>query len=788
MLNSKAQTMTTLIAIAALAQQGQQGFLKLEPVPFTDVVIRDRFWQPRQETNRKASVQHCLKMLEDAGNFLVFNLAKEGKREGYKGLLFTDSDMYKVMEGIAYTLATHPDPELDKKMDEIIALIASVQEPDGYIDTWFQVTRPQDKWKNLRDWHELYCGGHMIEAAVAHHRATGKSNFLNVALKFAELVNKRYGPEGGDGYCGHPEIELALVKLWKVTGDRKWFALSQKMVETRGQHFFAEEHGTEPDRYDGTYWLDDVPIREHKDIKGHAVRAAYLMSGAADVARETEDDGLVTMLDRVWRSATERRVYVTGGIGPSNHNEGFTVDYDLPNLTAYQETCASIAMALWGHRMALLYGDARYMEATEKALYNGVLSGVSLDGTRFFYVNPLASNENHARSPWFSCACCPPNVLRTIASLGGYAYATSQQALYVNLFVGGSVKTKVGNISVEFDCATDFPWSNSVAYDIKTPANFEIRLRNPSWAMGAVVTVNGVKQEPKLDKGYFVLRGNWAKGDRIEIDFDMPVMQIEAHPSVADDRGLAVVQRGPIVYCAEQADNDVQVDEVVVPRGAPMTAQYDAGLLGGAVVVTAQAQRMAPLDWEGGLYRPVTPPQTVTLRLIPYALWANRGRQKMVTWIPTSQPPPRILTPAARAKVGMSFVSGNAQPWGINDGVEPKSSGEQPRALAHFWPHKGGEEWIQYTWEKPLAVTGVELYWFDDTGRGECRLPVSWKLQALIGGAWQDIALKEAPVSLDQWSKVTFARTETTALRLVVRQRDGWASGVHEWKVTVADD
>lgn len=777
--------MTTLIALAVLSQQE---FKKLEPVPFTSVTIRDRFWQPRQETNRKATVEHSIRMLEEAGNFLVFQLARDKKREGYKGLLFTDSDFYKTLEGISYTLATHPDPSLDKKVDEMIALIASVQEPDGYVNTWFQVTRPQDKWKNLRDWHELYCAGHMIEAAVAHKQATGKDNFLNVALKFAELINKRYGPEGGEGYPGHPELELALIKLWKLTGDQKWFALSRKMIETRGTRFFAEEHGTAPDRYDGTYWLDDLPIRDHKDIKGHAVRAAYLLSGAADVARETEDAGIIKMLDRVWRSATERRVYITGGIGPSNHNEGFTVDYDLPNLTAYQETCASVAMALWGHRMALLYGDAKYMEAVEKALYNGVLSGVSLDGRAFYYVNPLASMGNHARTPWFQCACCPPNVLRTIASIGGYAYATSADSLYINLFVGGSLNTKVGGQTVEIDCATDFPWSDSVAYDFKTAGRYDVRLRNPAWSMGTAIMVNGVKQQARVEKGYFVLSRNWAKGDRLEVDFEMPVMQMEAHPSVQDDRGLAVLQRGPLVYCAEQIDNTAPVDELVIPRGARATAQFEPGLLGGVVSVTVDGEKMGGRDWDAGLYRPIQAGEKVTAKFVPYAYWANRGRNKMVTWTPTAQPLPRILTPEARAKVSMSFVSGNAQPWGINDGVEPKSSGEQPKALAHFWPHKGGEEWIQYTWEKPMTITGIEVYWFDDTGRGECRLPSSWKLQALVGTEWSDVQIADAPVVLDKWSTVSFAHTTTTALRLVVRQRDGWASGVHEWKVKVAPD
>ncbi len=779
--------MTAIVLLAALAPSQQSNFVRLEPVPFTSVRIRDRFWQPRQETNRSKTVEHSLRMLDEAGNYLVFQLARDGKREGYKGLLFTDSDLYKTLEGVSYTLATHPDPALDKKADELIALIGSAQQADGYVNTWFQVTRPADKWKNLRDWHELYCAGHMIEAAVAHHQATGKRNFLDIALRFAELINRRYGPGAGEGYPGHPELELALIRLWKATGDRKWFLLSEKFIETRGQHFFATEHKTPIERFDGTYWLDDVPIREHVDIKGHAVRAAYLMAGVADVARENEDPGLTKMLGKVWRSATERRVYITGGIGPSNHNEGFTVDYDLPNLTAYQETCASIAMALWGHRMALLYGDAKYMDAVEKALYNGVVSGVSLDGERFFYVNPLASMGNHARTPWFECACCPPNVLRTIASLGGYAYATSQRALYVNLYVGGEVKTKVGAQPIDLSVETDFPWDGKVTYTVNAPAQAELRFRVPGWASGASASINGTSIHATVDKGYIVLGGPWRRGDRIVIDLPMPVVQMEAHPSVKDNVGMAAVQRGPIVYCAEQVDNSTQVDDLVIPRGAKMTTNFEPSLLGGVVTVTTEAERRNAAGWERTLYQPVASVENVTAKLVPYGSWANRGRGKMAVWFPTAQPPARILTPEAKAKVSMSFVSGNAQPWGINDGIEPKSSGEQPRALAHFWPHKGGEEWVQYTWDKPLAVSGVDVYWFDDTGRGECRLPEGWRLQALIDGSWQDVQA-DTPVTLDKWSKASFKVVNTTALRILVKQRDGWASGIHEWKVTVAED
>lgn len=763
-------------------------FAKLEAVPFTQVRIQDRFWSPRQETNRRATVEHSLQMLEKYGNLLVMRLAAEGKREGFKGLLFTDSDLYKVLEGVSYTLATHPDPALDKKIDELIALIASAQQPDGYINTWFQITRPDDKFKNLRDWHELYCAGHMIEAAVAHHAATGKRNFLDVALKFANLLEAKYGPNGGEGYCGHPELELALIKLWKATGDPKWYAFARDQVETRGTHFFAEEHRTPKDRYDGTYWLDDMPIREHRDIKGHAVRAAYLMSGAADVARETEDPEMVRMLRRVWRSATERRVFITGGIGPSGHNEGFTVDYDLPNLTAYQETCASIAMALWGHRMALLFGDASYMDAVEKALYNGVLSGVALDGKSFFYVNPLASRGYHHRREWYECACCPPNVLRTIASVGGMAYATSADSLYFNLYAAGSASAHIGAQKVDFEVQTDYPWDGKIRIAFKSGGEFDLRLRIPNWCRGATLAVNGEPSTIRRERGYAVLKQTWRPGDHVELNLPMPVEQMLAHPYVKDDLGRAAVQRGPLVYCVEQVDNAAPVEDAVLPLGSEFEVAFRSDVLGGVNVIETVSLQVPKVDWDRTLFQPSPRPGKSKLTLVPYGFWDNRQAGRMEVWLPTSPPVSPVLGPEGKAEVSVSFRSGNAQPWGVNDGIEPASSGEQPKALCHFWPHKGGEEWVQYTWEAPQRVTGIKVYWFDDTGRGECRLPESWKLQALHEGGWVDIRLASTPKDLNKWNEVSFPVVETTALRLVVKQQDRWATGIHEWKVVLEED
>jgi DUF1680 family protein len=775
--------------IAALTLIGAQtGLVKYDPIPFTDVRIHDRFWQPRQEANVRVTVPHSLKQLDAAGNYLVMRLAAEGKREGYKGLIFTDSDLYKVLEGVSYTLGTHPNPALDKRMDEIIALVAAAQLKNGYINTWHQVNRPGVVFANLRDNHELYCAGHLIEAAVAHHKATGKRNLLDIALRFAELINLNFGPGAQNGYPGHPELELALMKLWKETGDKKWFALSEKMIKTRGTHFFANEHKTPEARYDGTYWLDDVPITEHKEIKGHAVRAAYLLAGAADLARETGDPAMLKMLNRVWRNATEKRVFITGGIGPSGSNEGFTVDYDLPTTSAYQETCASIAMALWGQRMALLFGDASYMDAVEMALYNGMLSGVSLKGDHFFYVNPLASQGNHHRSSWFACACCPPNVLRTIASLGGYAYARSNDALVVNLYVGGKLDTTVAGQPLKLDARTDYPWDGRVTYTFESPSTASVRLRKPGWASAFDLSRNGRPvSSPATDKGYIVVKGPWKKGDTLSLNLPMQAMQMEAFPSAKDLVGKTAVQRGPLIYCAEQVDNDTPLSELIVAQGAKIVPRFQRDVLGGLVVLDVEAERAAPREWERSLYQPVTTSRPAKAKLIPYGFWDNRKPGAMEVWLPSAPPAAKVVGPEGRAKISLSFKSGNAQPDGINDGVEPKSSNEQPTALCHFWPHKGGDEWVQYTWQKPLLISGSKLYWFDDTGRGECRLPKDFRIEALIDGTWRNLDLTGKAIGLDKWTELTFTPVLTTALRLVVTQQAGWGSGIHEWKVSVEE-
>jgi DUF1680 family protein len=531
---------------------------------------------------------------------------------------------------------------LEQRLDELIATLAAAQLPDGYLNSFFTVKRPGRRWTNLRDGHELYCAGHLFEAAVAHFQATGKRTFLEVACRLADHIDSVFGPPPKRlGYPGHPEIELALVKLWRVTGERRYFELARFFIENRGRGYFASERKPPDPNYVPAYYQDDVPIFEHDRIKGHAVRAAYLMAGATDVAAETRDARLLQMLDRVWRNTVERNLYLTGGIGPSAHNEGFTTDYDLPNLTAYQETCATIALALWAHRLTLLYGAAEYADVMERALYNGLRAGVSQDGRRFFYVNPLESRGDHHRKPWYGCACCPPNVARTLAALGGYVAATSADALWVHLYVQGEIEAAPGQRNARWRVTTEYPWDGRVKLRARLaqPASFQLRLRVPGWCEGATVSVNGKRiSQPVLERGYFVLAREWQNGDTVELNFPMPVQRVVAHPRVKADHGLAALQRGPIVYCVEQCDQAAPLERLYLPPDAKLEPEARPRLLGGVTVLRGQAGAVSELDWDRRLYGALPALRRVELVAIPYFAWDNREPGPMKVWLPLAPP------------------------------------------------------------------------------------------------------------------------------------------------------
>ncbi len=782
---------STLLAVSIYSTPAPP-FAKLRVVPFTDVRISDSFWAPRREVNRTVTIPVNLDNLVKAGNISNLELAGRKAHGGYRGPVYMDSDVYKAVEAASYSLATHPDPELDRRIDGIIAVIAAAQHGDGYLNSYFTLKEPAGRWTNLRDWHELYCAGHLFEAAVAHYQATGKRSLLDVAIKFADNIDSVFGPGKRMGYPGHPEIELALVKLAGATGEQRYFRLARFFVENRGRRFFAEEHGTPPEKYDGSYWQDDVLIHEHRNIKGHAVRACYLMSGVTDVAAETDDAVLLKMLGRVWRNTTERNQYLTGGIGPSAHNEGFTVDYDLPNLTAYQETCATVALAQWGHRLALLYGDARYADVVERALYNGVLAGVSQDGRLFFYVNLLESRGTHHRRPWYGTACCPPNVARTLASLGGYAYATHDAGIWVNLYIQGSVSAEVAGEKVTLNVITDYPWDGKVTLrpQVPRPARFDLRLRVPGWCSGATVALNGRGiDEPTIEQGYIVVSREWRTGDSVELHLPMAIRRTAANPNVLGNHGLSAIERGPIVYCLEAVDQPVPLSSLYLPLHVALKAERERAVLGGIVAIKGLAEAAEEQNWERRLYQPAAAVRHVPILAVPYYAWDNRAPGAMKVWLPVAPPVPVAGGPELKAEVTVSFAGSNSQPFGINDGVEPRSSSDRPAALCHWWPHKGTAEWAQYTWKKPVTLSGSRIYWLDDTGRGASRLPSSWQLRYLDADGWKPVAAKdEYPVAKDRWCEVTFEPVTTTALRLELKLQRDRAAGVHEWKVIEVDE
>lgn len=619
------------------------------PAPLAAVAIDDAFWTPRLAANRTQTIPIEYEQCRITGR--IDALHQQWQPGQPIPHYFWDSDIAKWVEAASYSLATHPDPALDAQLDEVIALLAAAQQPDGYLNSHYTAVEPENRWTNLRDNHELYCAGHLIEAGVAHYLATGKRTLLDVVSRYAGYIATVFGREPGQkrGYPGHEEIELALVKLFRATGEPRYLALAAYFVDERGQqpHYFDQEaiaRGDDPAAYhfkSYRYSQSHAPVREQQEVTGHAVRAMYLYSAMADLAGEMGDATLLAPLEALWRHLCTRNLYITGGVGVSAANEGFTQDYDLPNLSAYAETCASIGLVFWMHRMLQLRCDGRYADVLERALYNGVLSGVSLDGTRFFYENPLASRGNHHRQAWFDCACCPPNIARLLASLGEYIYGVGDDAIAVHLYIQSQAALTVAGQRVELRQTTRYPWAGDVtlALTLPQPAHFALRLRIPGWCRRAAVSVNGVAvdMEGRLDRRYLVLARTWQPGDRITLELDMPVEQIHAHPDVAQDVNCVALQRGPLVYCLEAVDQVAPLHRIRLAADAALTPQFEGELLGGVVTLTGQALAADAAGWENVLYRAAAPALTpITVRAIPYYAWDNRAAGAMAVWLPVA--------------------------------------------------------------------------------------------------------------------------------------------------------
>ena len=626
----------------------------MKALPFTDITITDRFWAPRQATNAAVTIPHEIEQCRTTGR--IDNFAKAaGLMDGnFEGIFFNDSDVHKLVEAAAYTLSTHPNPQWESDLDDIIDKIAKSQQPDGYLNSYFTLVEPQKRWQNLGMMHELYCAGHLFEAGVAHYQATGKEKLLDVACRFATLIDNTFGHGKRDGLPGHQGIELALVKLARVTGEARYMSLAEYFITKRGHSpsVFERElenpdlpgglgaykhHYTRDDKYEGTYSQAHLPIQEQTECVGHAVRAMYLYAGAADIAYETGDTDITKALDALWQNV-EKRLYITGGVGPSGHNEGFTKDYELPNFSAYAETCASIGLIFWAHRMFLLKGESRFVDVLETALYNGALSGVSLDGKGFFYQNPLASRGGRHRHPWFGCACCPPNIARLLGSLGQYIYAHTEKALWVNLYIGSTASTTLaGNTAVKLTQETDYPWAGDVKITVQpeTPVTFALNLRIPNWCDNFDVSINGEAYRAQAaPNGYLTIDRQWHANDTVELNMAMPIERIHAHPLVRENLGRYALQRGPLVYCFEDIDNpDGNFETLSLGDDASLDVVFDGELLGGITRLRGTGTVFNAEQWQNSLYLSKPSAKQMDVTAIPYYAWCNRGAGQMAVWI-----------------------------------------------------------------------------------------------------------------------------------------------------------
>ena len=613
-----------LLAASAFLLQGcqtskedikEQPLKMIEQIDFSHVKINDNFWSPRLSKHVSATLPVCIDQIENqTGRIRNFENAAKGEGE-HSGIFFDDSDVYKALEGMAYSLINNPDPELEKKADEWIDKFAAAQQPDGYINTFYTLTGLDKRWTNM-DKHEMYCAGHMIEAGVAYYQATGKRKLLDVCIRMTDHMMSQFGPGKRHWVPGHEEIELALVKLYQTTQEQKCLECAYWLLEERGHG-----HGTMGDegKWDPVYYQDIVPVRRLTDISGHAVRCMYLYCGMADVAALKNDTGYIAAMDRLWDDVVHRNMYITGGIGSSRDNEGFTEDYDLPNLDAYCETCASVGMVLWNQRMNQLTGDSKYIDVLERSLYNGALAGISLGGDRFFYVNPLESKGDHHRQEWYGCACCPSQLSRFLPSIGNYIYASSDDALWVNLYIGNTGQIRIGETDILLTQETDYPWDGSVKLTISTsqPLEKEIRLRIPDWCKTYDLSINGKRINVPKEKGYAVIK-DWKSQDVIALDMDMPVEIVAADPHVKENFDKRAIQRGPLVYCMEEIDNPVYFDQIQLSPSTTFQTAFASDILNGIKTIKTNGRA-----------------QSATF--IPYYAWDNRKAGKMRVWIPYNE-------------------------------------------------------------------------------------------------------------------------------------------------------
>lgn len=801
MSNMKISYLFLLFSFCSIISFGQkrikQGY-PIDPIPFTSVSINDSFWLPRLKASKEVTIPLAFNKCEETGRYDNFVMAANPSPDNeVKGYSFDDTDVYKTIEGASYILQTYPDKKLKKYIDSVLVLVAAAQEDDGYLYT-SRTMNPEHphEWAGKKRWekvedlsHEFYNLGHMIEGAIAHYQATNERTFLDIAIKYADCVCREIGDKEGQvvKVPGHQIAEMALAKLYVLTRDKKYLEQAKFFIDKRGLTTIKTE-----------YSQSHKPVLEQDEAVGHAVRAGYMYSGVADVAALTGNKEYIDAILKIWNNVVSKKIYITGGIGSTSSGEAFGKNYQLPNSSAYCETCAAISNVYWNYRLFLMTGESKYFDVLERTLYNGLISGVSMDGGKFFYPNPLSSMGQHQRKPWFGCACCPSNICRFIPSLPGYIYAQEGNDLYVNLFISGVLNVKIGGNNVSLKQTTNYPWNENVVieYQGKRKTDFNLKIRIPGWLRDEVlpsdlynyvddkelsyeVKVNGVVVNGTLQNGYFNIDRKWKRGDKVEIKFGMEPRIVKANNKVKNDIGRVAIERGPIVYCAEWPDNDYDINSIYFPIKTNLHVDYDENLLGGVNIISANVQSLKSSE-DGSLSI-----ENKKLRMIPYYAWAHRGAGPMNVWLASDLvaiTPTKPATIASESKVISTHQSRAI--ISLNDRLAP-SDDENSIPHFNFWPKKGTTEEIIYEFKQEENISSSSVYWFDDEPWGECRVPNSWKIYYKQGdNDWKEVeAVSDYPNEKNKTNKVKFKSVKANAAKLVIYQKEHFSSGLYEWEI-----
>lgn len=790
---------SSLVLMLIVHAKTPTSFYPITPVPFTDVKVTDQFWGQRLQANREVTIPLAFSKCEETGRYENFvKAANPSESYVVGGLSFDDTDVYKTIEGASYSMQTYPDKKLEQYIDSVIEIVAKAQEPDGYLFTarTMNPKHPHEwagskRWEKVEDLsHELYNLGHLIEGAIAHHQATGKRNFLDIAIKFADCAIREVGDQPGQACVvpGHQIAEMAMAKLYVLTGQKKYLDFAKFLLDKRG---YTERRGE--------YSQAHKPVLEQDEAVGHAVRAAYMYSGMADVAALTGDSGYIKAIDKIWDNIVSKKMYVTGGIGSTSSGEAFGKNYELPNMSAYCETCAAIAHVYMNHRLFLLHGESKYYDVLERTLYNGLISGVSLDGGRFFYPNPLESIGQHQRQPWFGCACCPSNVSRFIPSLPGYVYAVQDADVFVNLFMANNSNLQVNGKKLNLVQETNYPWSGNVKIQVNPSSRqqFNIKIRIPGWVTNQVapsdlyqytdrknlsytVRVNGNTVESEIENGYFIVSKRWKKGDVVDVHFDMEPRTVKAHSEVEADRGRIAIERGPLVYCAEWPDNDFSVLSIIMNQKPKFELIERPDLLEGLTQLKTDAQILS-YNPEGKIEV-----EDVKLTMIPYYAWAHRGSGEMSVWLPNELSATRPVMPpsiASESKISASVLTKSIS--AINDRLLPKNKDDRSVPYYHWWPKEDTTEWIAYEFSEKKEISGSSVFWFDDGPWGGCRVPQSWRLYYKNDQEEWEPVENTRPYGTEKGVNnfVSFKTVTTDAVKIEIDLPKDNSSGIFEWSI-----